>query len=496
MAVQAGDSVKWAKSGGVAKGKVVSVHANSTVPHTNPKVHGTPENPAVKVNVHTKNEDGSFSPTKAYVAVAADQLTSIDSLPGPAKASDNVAHMPGRGRGIDHRMVSNLEIRDASTTADDGTVTYQFWARIVGYNMEDTYGTDFLQGVFNDYLNSHTNRPTLLYGHGGSFGGIGAVLGHRSDWREDASGCDILFTFDDFDAVPNARQAWAQLMSGTFDSFSVGFIRRAERVDEDGGCVHIVTADLPETSIVIEPSNPGTGVLAMSGQRGSVADQVAQILIRYSQGECDLADAMTEARDVLAHPDGGTGDQAPPAASDDNVKQLAANVDAAIDAVRAEITNPTSDDSSQAGALVDLATAASDALLDSLGVDDPDDPDDDGARESERAEIRDERRSEARKGNPFAAGGDKPATGKGAAITKGTFVKGPGVNGVGTVTSDPMMGTVSVKGADGKVVDDVKTKPLSVVSADDKKKADDAASEKKSAEEAEMREALALVEGR
>ncbi len=496
MTVQSGDFVSWAKSGGTSKGKVVSVHANSTVPHTNPKVHGTPDNPAVKVQVHSKNEDGTWSAGKAFVAVAADQLTKIDPL-ALAKDTEPMAHAL-RSRGIDHRMVDVLEIRDASTTDDDGNVTaYQFWARVVTYGNEDTYGTDFLQGVFNDYLTSHPNRPTLLYGHGGSFGGIGAVLGHRTDWREDASGCDILFTFDDFDSVPNAKQAWAQLMSGTFDSFSVGFIRRDSQATEEGGVVHIITADLPEVSIVIEPSVPGTGILAMSGQRSGAADLLGQILMRYSTGEIDLADAMTEMRDAataLAHPDGATGAQGPPAASDDNIKQLAANVDAAVDSLMAELADPTSDDNSQALAIGALAQSAADSLLDALGVDDPDD--DDGDRETIRAERRTQMGEDIRAGNPFAkAAADKPKTGKGAPITKGTYVQGPGVKGIGLVTSDPLIGKVSVKNEDGSTADDVPTKPLSVLDpADAKKQIADNKASKKSADEAEARDALALLE--
>lgn len=493
--IKAGDFVKWAKSGGTAKGKVISVHSNSTVPHTNPRVQGTPEDPAVKVQVHEKAEEGGYHPTRKHVAVPSSALLRIDPLPPPKGSNPAMAFPPGangggvpaigaasgmRRAGTEHRATP-IEVRDASVVQDDGTTLYQFWARVVGYDLEDTYGTDFRMGVFKSYLDSHPNRPTLCFGHGGSFAGIGAVLGHRVDWREDATGCDVLFAFDDFDAVPNAKQAWAQLMSGTFDSFSVGFIRREDSVAADGGVVSILQADLPEVSIVIEPSNPGTGLLAMSGQRSTPADAAASVLMRYAEGAIDLADAMVEMRDMLAHP------TLPDPPTGDDINQAAANVDACLDSVALYIGQDDADPA-QTAALVTAAQAAADTLLGLLGVPDPDDLD--GERSA--------RRTEARAGNPFAKdAADKPTTGKDAPITKGAFVKGPGVSGIGTVTSDPMMGTVSVKGDDGKVVDDVKTKALSVVSADDKKAADDKAKAdaKRASDEIEARDALELVEG-
>ena len=570
--VTTGDHVKWVRSGGKAVGVIKSVHTASTVPDTSPRVQGTVDDPACKVQVYSKTENGDYVPTKNHTAVKASHLTKIEPLPAPKGSAmgyppaANGGPMPSIGfasgmrnrNGVEHRG-EPVEIRDASEIRADGSTAFQFWARIVGYNREDTYGTEFRQGVFNDYLKSHPNRPTLLYGHGGGISGIGSVLGHRIDWREDATGCDILFGFDDFDAVPNAKQAWSQLMSGTFDSFSVGFIRRADQQTGDGGVTSIITADLPEVSIVIEPSNPGTGVLAMSGTRSTPADAAAGILVRYAEGQLDLPDAMVEMRDTLMHPN-----TTPPSPQ---VAKAASDIDAAIDSLVA-YCNSDSVDPEQVKALASAAESLCDCLLDALGIDDPDDGDLEGRMAGYDDETRDaimewrgrynadelkamlakgeamanakgdpsfpiadsgdlgnaiqavglgakngdairlyitkratalgleakipdtwgtdgSLKAEGRSGNPFAKDAvERPTSGKDAPISKGSKVTGSGVSGTGTVQGDPMMGKVMVKGDDGKTTE-CTVKSLSVVSADDAKRAND---------ELEVRDALALLD--
>lgn len=281
---------------------------------------------------------------------------------------------------VEHRIVKAAVLETRAATA---TAPAQAWLRVNDYTMTDTYGTRFAPGGVKAYMDAHPTRPTLLYGHGMQ-GGISSVLGHGIDWREDATGLDVLFQFDDFDAVPAARQAFAQLQSGTFDSFSVGFIRDMDQRSADDTHTLITQYQLPEVSIVVEASNAGTGIISLSGTRGSVADKVGNVLLRMATGELDLTDALAETRDALAHPLGDTGSQVLPG----DIADLASNVDAAVDACVAELGNPTSDDNSQLAALLSLAQSAADALLDALDVGDPDDPDDSAALRAARSAER------------------------------------------------------------------------------------------------------------
>lgn len=329
------------------------------------------------VRVYDKRADGGWEKTRQTVTVHSDDAKAITPLPTKGAR--------GSGKSAETRQLG-MKVIETRAPGDSETGRAQVWLRVNDYTITDTYGTRFAIGFAKRYLDSHPNRPTLLFGHGYS-GGIHSVLGHGVDWREDATGLDILFELDDFDAVPTARQAFAQLESGTFDSCSVGFIRRADQYVEsdDGDYVSITDADLPEVSIVVEASNPGTKVLALAGARGPLAERVAQIMTRQATGETDLTSALSELRDVLAHPDGDTGDQ-----TWVQISELASNVDAAVDAIRVELENPTAPDGAQAMALVSLAEASCDALLDALGVEDPDDADvddDNGAQQGAYVET-------------------------------------------------------------------------------------------------------------
>ncbi len=190
------------------------------------------------------------------------------------------------------------------------------WFRVNNYKATDTYGTRFAQGGCKEYMDAFPNRPTLLFGHGMQ-GGIDAVLGHRVDWKESPQGLDIKFEFDDFDAVPRAKQAFTQLRSRSLDSFSVGFIREKDQRSDDNEFTLISKYQLPEVSIVIEASNPGTGVLQLSGTRSDQADAIADVMSRLHADQLTVEEANTEMRTILARADdakmkdcatcGGTG---------------------------------------------------------------------------------------------------------------------------------------------------------------------------------------------
>ena len=253
---------------------------------------------AVMVRGLVRTEDGGWEPSGMSMRVELKDLIAVDESPQSTNR-----HRARKG-GLEHRIVkfAVLETRDATeTTPADG------WFLVNDYTQTDTYGTRFALGGCKKYLDAHPYRPTLLYGHGAQ-GGIHSVLGHGVAWRESPQGLAIKFEFDDFDVVPTSHQAFVQLRSKTFDSFSIGFIRHADHYDEDLDCTVIDEYDLPEVSIVIEASNAGTGILSLSGARMTQQDRATQILINLDAGGVDLGDAIVEMRDVFIEPRAGVVD--------------------------------------------------------------------------------------------------------------------------------------------------------------------------------------------
>lgn len=137
--------------------------------------------------------------------------------------------------------------------------------RVIRPYTTDEYGSVWLPDVFDEALTQR--MPTLAWGH---------------DWKEpigravsfETSSTDgplVTFRFDDFDAVPRARQALAQVQSGTIDDCSVGFSNTSRRppTDEERrlypGCVEIIEkADLDEVSLVLRGAVPGAKVEGLS----------------------------------------------------------------------------------------------------------------------------------------------------------------------------------------------------------------------------------------
>lgn len=274
---------EWDQYGAKQRGQIVSLHGD-----------------AAKVLVFRKTAGGSWEPTSNVTAVLSDALkplAGIDASAETTKSMENAGQRTPRKGSVEHRVMkfSVLETRDATET-ENGLATA--WILVNDYSLTDTYGTRFARGGAASYLNSHPNRPTLLYGHG-SQGGITSALGHAIAWREVPEGLAVNFEFDNFDDVPGSRQAFSQLKSGTFDSFSIGFIRHADHYDEKGEFTSIDEYDLPEVSIVIEASNGGTKVLQLSGARMTQQDKAVQVLMDFAAGETNLADAVVDMRSVF-----------------------------------------------------------------------------------------------------------------------------------------------------------------------------------------------------
>ena len=208
----------------------------------------------------------------------------------------------------EHRQVNVSVTPDITGPTQDG-LPRRFWARVLNYLVVDDYGTQFAPGAFSESL--QRRLPRLMYGHAG-WENPSALLGRGIDFRDASDGLDVLFEFDDFTYVPMARQIAYQMSNDpthpTLDQFSIGFIRQRDTRDADGRPV-ITKGRLGETSVVVEGSVPGTKLLAFrNSAQGNLpfnegmlidANDAARIIARFSLGEIDLAQALSDVKSFV-----------------------------------------------------------------------------------------------------------------------------------------------------------------------------------------------------
>lgn len=154
----------------------------------------------------------------------------------------------------EHRAFRATEIR---ATPDSRT----FEAVVVNYGVLDDYDTIFDAGCFAASLEER--MPRITWAHDWS-----EPLGRYVDYRDTDKSLTLIGEFDDFTAVPTARRAHAQLLSGTIDQFSVGF-HRIDSYEDDDNHTHFRKAGLDEAALVLVGAVPGTKLLSVrSGQGG------------------------------------------------------------------------------------------------------------------------------------------------------------------------------------------------------------------------------------
>lgn len=194
---------------------------------------------------------------------------------------------------IETRAAVVAEIRGPGTDQPDAKPG--FTARAVQYGVADTYNTSWQRGTFTDTLEQR--MPSVVWCHDWS-DPIGRVVGYR----DTDSGLDIDVELDDLEAVPRAKQAYAQLRSGSMNQFSFAFKRGEEMADPNlRGVTRITKADLDEFSVVLNGSVPGTHVTAIRSAAGTVsADAARDLVTRFAAGGIDLEHALTELRAATA----------------------------------------------------------------------------------------------------------------------------------------------------------------------------------------------------
>lgn len=189
-----------------------------------------------------------------------------------------------------------------------------FEAEVMRYGILDDYRTIFDPEVFRASLEERL--PRITWGHDWA-----DVIGQYVDYRDTRDALTLVGQLDDFDAVPRARQAHAQLLSGTIDQFSVGF-RRGETYEDDQGVTHFRTATLDEVALVLSGAVPGTKLLAVrsAGQTRQVPEALVIDLAKQVAAGTLSKDAAYIALDLAvgdplsgAVPAGAPGGDASPA---------------------------------------------------------------------------------------------------------------------------------------------------------------------------------------
>lgn len=205
-------------------------------------------------------------------------------------------------------------------------------------NVVDDWGSMWQADTFDESLG--IRLPVLVWAHDWC-----EPLGRGIDYKTSKQGPEVDFVFDDFDAVPIARRAYAQVKSGTIEDCSVGFsdTQRRDPTDQEerkypGIREVIEKSTCDETSLVLRGAVPGANVVQIRSARGGVGTVSEDLAIslakrvvagEITQDEAAIAIALAAQTDPAGSEggDGGTGGKTP--------EELAAEATAAEEAAAA-----------------------------------------------------------------------------------------------------------------------------------------------------------------
>lgn len=201
---------------------------------------------------------------------------------------------------IETRTAEIVEVRGPGTAKPDARPG--FTAKLVSYGVPDTYRTSWQRGVFAAALETRSARGAsipVVWDHNWA-DPVGQVVSYRDE--QDGFYGDV--EYDDFEAVPRAKQAYAQMQPNpttgkpTMGQFSFAFVRGEEEEDTEHRGVMRQTSvrDVQEFSIVLNGSVPGTGVQQMRAAGRVDARTAADLIARVTSGELDATDALIELR--------------------------------------------------------------------------------------------------------------------------------------------------------------------------------------------------------
>jgi HK97 family phage prohead protease len=209
--------------------------------------------------------------------------------------------------------------------------------KVITPNVVDDYGSVFEPSAFDASLGQR--NPVMCWAHSWE-----EPLGPYVDHTTGDDGAPVIrFAFSDFDAVPMARRAHAQVLDGTIGDCSVGFsnTKRRDPTDDEltrwPGVREVITsADLDEVSLVLRGAVPGAKVLSVRSGGAVDVDAVVEIAKRISAGELSDAEGKV-ALDLLAAgepPAPPAADPEPPVVVDAaELVALDAALDGALDSI-------------------------------------------------------------------------------------------------------------------------------------------------------------------
>lgn len=214
----------------------------------------------------------------------------------------------------EHRTFRNVEVRAEEQTGPNGRPVVSL--RAITPGVVDDYGSVWMPDTFDARIKARMtanpdDTPTLCWSHDWS-----DPIGHGITYDPSSEGPRIGFELDDFEAVPRARQADAQVRSKTIRDCSVGFshTKRREPTPEEQvrwpGCVEVIEeADLDEVSLVLRGAVPGAKVLAIrsaGGQRREVPEALVIDLAKQVADGTLTKEAAQVAIDLAAGSGVGT----------------------------------------------------------------------------------------------------------------------------------------------------------------------------------------------
>ena len=279
------------------------------------------------------------------------------------------------------RVALDGETRTVET--DDGVREVE--ARVCAYGVgPDTYNTTWRPGWAEEGLRESLGEAradgivgapiTMVYGHDEK--NISNVIGSVAGYRDAPDGLYLRMRMANFDEVPSARIAYSLIRDGHIRGWSFKY-RDANLAPDPKhrGALQFTRARLVHVSPVTDPSIPGTATVGVRSDTEPQEDPMDQAVL----------DALTALPDAIRTAvteglrDAGMTGAADDGDTDATPEDLAAAVDAALDAAtaiceRADTTGWTPE-AQQVCALVRAAGVASDELLEAMGVDDPDDDD-------------------------------------------------------------------------------------------------------------------------
>lgn len=236
--------------------------------------------------------------------------------------------------------MTKREVRRAQLRASEVDGRPGVTLKVITPNVVDDYGSVFMPDTFDTSLGQRA--PVLCWSHRWD-----EPLGPYVDHRMGADGApEVDFAFSDFEAVPMARRAHAQVADGTIADCSVGFSnteRRSPTKDEEKrwpGVREVITsADLDEVSLVLRGAVPGAKVLAVRSSGGTIdVDAAVELARRVNAGELTQEDARVAIELLAAEEGGDDGGAAVPSGDGggDDGGEGGAEVQADVDAALAE----------------------------------------------------------------------------------------------------------------------------------------------------------------